>query len=197
MRNIFLVMLPISVFLILFARPLIRVFFERGQFNAYSTAITSGALLCYAIGLMSFGATRIMVTAFHSLQDTKTPVKVAGACLLINVVLNLIFMFPFKVAGIALASAIAATVNFVALWILLDKRFKGFSAGLKGHMIKLVASAMLMGGVSYFCWQNLFGISEPLRLLGVGLISALVFLFSAVAFKIIDLSLLRSFFKRK
>ncbi|MCX5681933.1 MAG: murein biosynthesis integral membrane protein MurJ, partial [Candidatus Omnitrophica bacterium] len=48
LKSIFFIMLPISVFLVLFSTPIVRIFFQRGEFNAYSTAITSQALLFFA-----------------------------------------------------------------------------------------------------------------------------------------------------
>ncbi|MBM3254065.1 MAG: murein biosynthesis integral membrane protein MurJ, partial [Candidatus Omnitrophica bacterium] len=40
LRQIFLVMLPSSVGLMVLGRPIIQILFERGEFNAYSTSIT-------------------------------------------------------------------------------------------------------------------------------------------------------------
>ncbi len=51
LKNILLVMLPISIFLMLFSTSIIRLLFQRGEFGIYSTSITSSALLFYAIGL--------------------------------------------------------------------------------------------------------------------------------------------------
>ncbi|MBZ0166331.1 MAG: murein biosynthesis integral membrane protein MurJ, partial [Candidatus Omnitrophica bacterium] len=103
LENIFFVMFPTTIMLLFLSEPIIRVLFERGEFTAYSTGITAWALTCYSIGLFSFGGIKILVTAFHALQDTKTPVKVAGICLLINMVLNFVLMYPYKVGGIAMA----------------------------------------------------------------------------------------------
>ena len=63
LENIFFVMFPTSIITMLLAVPIIRVLFQRGQFDEYSTAITGGALMCYCLGLFSFGAIKIMVTA--------------------------------------------------------------------------------------------------------------------------------------
>jgi len=117
LENIFFIMCPTTVMLLLLSEPIIQVLFERGEFNQYSTSITSWTLAFYSLGLFSFGGIKILVTAFHALQDTKTPVKVAAVCLVINGTLNMILMFPLKVGGIALASAIAGTIDFLALFL--------------------------------------------------------------------------------
>ncbi|VAW16555.1 Proposed peptidoglycan lipid II flippase MurJ, partial [hydrothermal vent metagenome] len=72
LENIFFVMCPITIMLFLLSEPIIRVLFERGSFGAYSTDITSFAVSFYALGLFSFGGIKILVSAFHAMQDTKT-----------------------------------------------------------------------------------------------------------------------------
>ncbi|PIW64834.1 MAG: murein biosynthesis integral membrane protein MurJ, partial [Candidatus Omnitrophica bacterium CG12_big_fil_rev_8_21_14_0_65_50_5] len=108
LENIFFIMIPTTVIFLLTAQPVIRSLFERGAFDAYSTTITSSALMFYALGLTSFAATKMLVTAFYALQDTKTPVKVATLCLILTVILNFALMFPLKIGGIALANSIVS-----------------------------------------------------------------------------------------
>ena len=126
LRNILFLMIFVGIAIMLLSRPVIRVLFERGAFDSYSTAITSGTLFFYAIGLPAFAGIKILVTAFHAMQDTKTPVKTAVGCLLLNAALNFALMGPMKISGIALASSIAATVNFGVLSWLMHKRLKPF-----------------------------------------------------------------------
>jgi putative peptidoglycan lipid II flippase len=122
LRNLMLVLVPCAVVMMVFSKWIIMIAFERGAFDAYSTAITSQVLFYAAIGLPFFGASRILSSAFYALQDTKTPVKAATVCLVLNAVLNAALMFPLKVGGIALASSIAGAVNCALLWYKLNKR---------------------------------------------------------------------------
>lgn len=125
LRNILFVLLPCSVVLMILAVPIIRIIFERGEFDPYSTAITAGSLSYYAIGLWAYGGTKITVCAFHALQDTKTPVKIAGLGLGLNIILNGLLMFPLKVSGIALASSLSAILSFGAMFYLLHRKIGG------------------------------------------------------------------------
>ena len=72
------------------------------------------------------------MSAFYALQDTKTPVKIATICLVVNAVLNGILMFPLQVGGIALASSIAGAVNCFLLTKELDKKINWRTLGPKG-----------------------------------------------------------------
>ncbi|HLF19066.1 MAG TPA: murein biosynthesis integral membrane protein MurJ [Candidatus Omnitrophota bacterium] len=168
LENIFFVMCPTTVILMILSTPIIRVLFERGAFDVYSTHITSSALSFFALGLFSFGSIKIMVTAFHALQDTKTPVKVAALCLGINTVLNFILMFPFKVAGIALASAIAGTVDFLVLFYILDKRLDGLNGGLWRFFVKVAFASLLMGLFELISWKLVTFIPEAAKLFIIG-----------------------------
>lgn len=184
LKNIFLVMVPTSVFLVLFSIPIIKILFERGEFGQYSTAITSSALLFSAIGLVSFAGARIMVTAFHSLQDTKTPVKVAGICLMVNLVLNFALMHPLKIGGIALASSISGTINFLALFSIMDKRIKGLSEQLGEYLLRIILISVVMGLAAVLIWPWLIVFDLTTRFVMIGILSFIIFAAMSLALRI-------------
>jgi putative peptidoglycan lipid II flippase len=127
LKNILFMLLPSSVLAMVLAAPIVRAVFERGQFDPYSTAITAQALGYYAVGLWAFGAMKITVSTFHALQDTRTPVKIAGVGLLLNLILNFALMYPLKVGGIALASSLSGIIGFLMLFYLLHKKIGGLA----------------------------------------------------------------------
>jgi putative peptidoglycan lipid II flippase len=175
LENIFFVMFPTSVMIMILSTPIIRILFERGEFDIYSTEITSMALWAYAIGLFSFGGIKIMVTAFHALQDTKTPVIVAAICLVINGALNFILMFPFKVGGIALASSISATIDFFILFYIMDKRLGAMRDGVVKFLTKVFLATVITGEVVYWSWGHLPFTNEIVKLCVVGLFGLIVY----------------------
>ncbi len=122
LRNLLLVLVPCAALLAVGAPWIIRVVFERGAFGAYSTEITAQALFFSSLGLPFYGASRLLAGAFYALQDSKTPAKSATICLIVNIVLNVLLMFPLKIGGIALASSIASLVNTLMLWTSLKKK---------------------------------------------------------------------------
>lgn len=182
LKNIIVVTVPCSVFLMLFATPLVRIFFERGAFNEYSTAVTSSALLFYALGLMFFGGIKITVTSFHALKDTTTPVRVAGLCLAINIILNFALMVPLKVGGIALASSIAGAVNFLLLMHLLKKRIGEFGEDVSLFFLKVLGASAAMAVMAHWSWYLLGPLGDILRLLCVLAIGFVTFLIGCGVF---------------
>lgn len=175
LQNIFFIMCPMTVLLFLLSEPIIRVCFQRGEFDAYSTSIASGALLYFSLGLFSFGGIKILVTAFYALQDTKTPVKVAGVCLLINTALNFIFMVPLKISGIALASSIAGALDFLALFYLLERRLGRLNSGLLQYFLKVSLAGLVMGMGVYWLWNYGIFFNETARLCLIILFSCFIY----------------------
>ncbi len=122
LRAVFTIMIPAAAGLMILAGPIVRILFQRGEFTAYSTSITTNALFFYTFGLFAYAGIKILVNAYYSMGDTKTPVKTASVCLFVNLVLNLILMWPLKIGGLALATSIAAVTNLVILYVILNRR---------------------------------------------------------------------------
>ncbi len=159
LKSVFLGIIPLTVGILLFATPLVRVIFQRGSFDAYSTAITSNAVFFYAFGLISYVGVRFLSHAFYALQDTLTPVKTSASALLANILLNSLFIFIFKwgISGLALASSLSATFNFLILYLIIKKRI-GFTFGplLRQLLIKAAIASLVMGGFVFWVWEARF-----------------------------------------
>ena len=163
LRSIFTMMVPATVGIMILAHPLVKIIFERGNFTRYSTDITSFVLFFYCLGLTGYAGIKILASSFYSMKDTLTPGKVASAALLINVILNLILMWPLKMAGLALATAISVSTNFILLLFIFRKRM-GKLAGLAPTLGKVILASAIMGVALWFIFYraglNLF-ISIP------------------------------------
>jgi putative peptidoglycan lipid II flippase len=119
LRQILFLCIPTAVFIVWFRCEIIRLFFMRGKFDEAALAATASAMLFYAAGIPFFAAVKILVSGFHSRKDMRTPVRVAILCVLLNVILNLLLMWPLQQGGIALATAISSAVNCTMLgWYL-------------------------------------------------------------------------------
>ena len=125
LRMIAFIILPAMAGLILLRVPIVHLFFEHGAFSSADTAGTAVALLGYAVGLWAFAGLRIIVAAFYSMQDTKTPAIAAVTAMFINIVLALWLMGPLEHAGLALATALSAMVNITILVSVLTHRLGG------------------------------------------------------------------------
>jgi putative peptidoglycan lipid II flippase len=138
--------IPAMMGLIVLGEPIVRLLFQRGAFDVPSTDLTARALLYYSVGLWAFAGLRVFVSAFYSLQDTKTPVKVAVIAMALNLIFSLILMrTPLEHGGLALALSLASTVQLVILILLLRRRIGGIEGkAVLGSMVKSLVSSMIM-----------------------------------------------------
>jgi putative peptidoglycan lipid II flippase len=150
LRMILFIIVPAMVGLILLRTPIVHLFFEHGTFTANDTAETALAVLCYAVGLWAFGGVRIIVTAFYSLQDTRTPAISAAIALAANILFSLILMSFLGAAGLALATALAAMVNGFILVAVLNRRLGGVEWGAVGRSSLRVLVACIPLVIA--CW---------------------------------------------
>lgn len=123
LRIVLLVGLPAALGIALLAQPLTAALFLTGEFTAYDTRMTSMALMAMCVGIPAFMLTKVLLPAFYARQDTKTPMRAAVATVVVNVALTVALVLPWQRAGlvgahagIALATALAGTVNAALLW---------------------------------------------------------------------------------
>ncbi|TAL10126.1 MAG: murein biosynthesis integral membrane protein MurJ [Nitrospirae bacterium] len=177
LRLIFFVIFPAMVGIILLRLPIVHLFFEHGRFTAADTQATAAAVLAYAVGLWAFAGVRIVVSAFYSLQDTRTPVKVAAAALAANVALSLALMEPLRHAGLALATAFSAILNMVLLVVLLDRRLGPFDwdAIARSHMRVLLAAIPIavtcawVAGLGVWAQPEAWAAKTVMLIVGIGI----------------------------
>ena len=156
LRLVFFITIPATVGLIVLSQPLIHLLLQHGQFVAESTRATATALIAYTVGLCALSAVQILVRVFYSMQDTKTPVKIAMISLSANIVFCLLLMKPLLHTGLALASSLGSMINFVLLLIVLRRRL----GQLGGRAVAWSATknalwALVMGVVVYWVTKGL------------------------------------------
>jgi putative peptidoglycan lipid II flippase len=149
-RVVLFIGIPASIGLILLRRPLVELFYERNAFTAESTYRTSVVIFFYAIGVWAYCASHVIIRAFYSIQDTKTPVKVGAGVVGLNLVLNLTLIWFLREGGLALATAISATIQIIILFALLRKKLN-----ITGHK-HIITSAIKTLIATFFmyvtCW---------------------------------------------
>ena len=152
LRLTMFITIPAMVGLIVLREPIITLLFERGAFDSFTTMMTARALLYYSLGLWAFAALRVFVSAFYSLQDTKTPVKVAVVAMIVNIIFSVILMrTPLEHGGLALALSLASTLQLCMLIFLLRKRLGGIEGRVVvGSMVRSFLSSLIMGACIYF-----------------------------------------------
>ncbi len=152
--NLFLV--PVTVGAIVFAKPVVQLLFGRGSFDERAVAMTSSALLFYAIGMLGLGLRDVLSRVFYAMQDTRTPMVNAAYGVAINIVLNLVLSRFMGIGGLALATSVAALVTSGLMFISLRKRIGPCGIRLMlATMMKITASSALMGIAAALAYEFL------------------------------------------
>ena len=105
-NSIILLVIPISIGAIVLATPIVKLLFQRGEFDARATSMTAIALIMYSIGMVAFGLRDIIGKVFYALKDTKTPMINGAIAIIMNIVLNIILVKYLQLAGLALSTSI-------------------------------------------------------------------------------------------
>lgn len=149
-RQCFFLVFPAMIGIIVLRAPIIRLLFERGEWIPSDTEATATALAIYGAGLLFFGWVKIAVSGFYAVQDTKTPVIVASASMLLNILLNFALVRPLGFAGLAWATTISFSVNFILLYVLLCNRFGPLWDGPSlSALFRMILATGVMAAVIY------------------------------------------------
>lgn len=173
-----LLVIPATLGLMVFVSPIVRLFFQRGEFNALSTQMTAGALFWYAPGLIGLMFSQVFVRAFYALNDTKTPLKISAIQVAIDVSLNFILSYFFGLNGLAASTMVGNVLGAIILGYALRKKMGslGLSYTIK-NTIKITLASLVMAVIAYLLFQSLpSALGETLRLLFVVFLAALIYL---------------------
>lgn len=146
-----LLTIPAAVGLFFAAQPLTTAIYLGGKFAAEDVAATAQTMAMLVIGLPAFVLIKVLTPGFFARRDTRTPVWTAAISLTLNIVLNLLLIPQMGVAGLALASGIAAWANCAMLYVLLHRRghFR-IEPDLLMRIGRIVVSAAAMGTALYY-----------------------------------------------
>jgi putative peptidoglycan lipid II flippase len=158
-----------SVLLIVLATPIIRLLFQRGVFDAASTARAAIALSCLAPGLVAFSIVNIMARAFYALGDTKTPMQISIACLFLNLAFAIPLIFTFKQGGMGAANTLSSVFNVWLLFHAFRRKLGGLEYGvLRRQVVPMLLAAGAAGVIAWLTsrwWEHSVGSATlPLKL---------------------------------
>lgn len=175
-----LLVMPISAGAIVLSTPIVKILFQRGEFDERATSMTAIALVMYSFGMAAFGIRDILGKVFYSLQDTKTPMINGAISITINIVLNLILVKQFKHVGLAFATSLSSIICIFLLFISLKNKIGYFGQDkMLKTAFKSAMASILMGVMTYYVYKKVD------ILLGVGfipnLISLVISVFTGIA----------------
>ncbi len=146
LSNLFFLLIPMTVGLMLLSTEIIRLFYQYGEFNDFSTQAAAKALFYFAPGMLGFGLQTVCLRAFYAVKNGRTPLITGIFAIAVNFVLSFALVDKLDVGGVALASSVSVSVAAVILLGVLFVQFKSLS--LKDLLVtisKMLSSAVVMG----------------------------------------------------
>jgi len=173
MRQINLLLIPAAAFMVVLTTPIVRLLYERGNFNANSTHLVSVALFWFAFSLPFGGLNLLLTRTFFAVQRPWIPTRLAAMNIVVDVVVSIGLYKPFGIAGLIIGTVAA---NAVMTALLLHRLRIGFNGRLEGAHTTMITSriavaSVLMAGISWLVWKLLHAVtgnSLPAEVVCVG-----------------------------
>jgi putative peptidoglycan lipid II flippase len=165
-----LVLFPAIAGLYALGIPIIRLLFEHGHFQSSDTLRTGLALQFFLVGLMGYGVSYVINRAFYALQETRTPILVSMAVMVVNVALDYLLIGPLGLRGLALATSTAGLAGMTLLFTMLSRRLQTalITRELGYDLLKMALISAIMGLLTHL-FYSLTTLWLSLEVLRVGL----------------------------
>jgi len=214
LRGVLFLALPATLGLILLRQPLIAFLFQRGNFTSLSTEMTSWALLWYTVGLVFHCVLEILVRAFFSLRDTKTPAFVSAGAMGLNIVFSIAFAGLFTkniviaglftrlgwmpLGGLALAISLSTALETTTLFLLLRRRLKGIQGKelFKGAGVAVLGT-LSMSAAIIFWLQAMHNYPVFITTLGGVAIGGAIYALVLILFRVPEIHTLYQWIKQR
>lgn len=146
------IVVPASFGYIVLAVPIVRLLLQHGVAGPKSTDLVAGILVYFSIGLFVFSAFQLLLRAYYAMQDTKTPALVNIGAVVLNTVVDLVFVLVLNlgVKGLALGNTVAYALGALALLFLIRHRLGSIRGRwVLSGLVRTLLAATLTAGVAW------------------------------------------------
>ncbi len=151
LRQAFFIVIPASIGIIFLSKEINTLLFYYGRFSYHDAIETAKVSIAYSIAIFAFSGIKILTQVFYAIDKASTAVKISIFSMILNIILCIILMIPFKYIGLAFATSLAGIVNFIFLYIYIIK-FVG-NINTKNDLIftlKITFISLIMGLIVMF-----------------------------------------------
>lgn len=206
-NQVLYLVLPFSVLFLVLRIPIVRLVFGAAQFDWAATVLTGKTLAYFSISIFAQALVYLVSRGFYALHDTKLPLVIGALSTLVMIILGALFIFVyhFGVESIALAFSIASILNFLLLFITLDRKVGGFDKiTLTKTVTKILISTLFTAFALYIpiklLDQLIFDTTKTINLLFLTGISSLaglsLYLFLTWLFNVKEATMFILLFKK-
>jgi putative peptidoglycan lipid II flippase len=149
-RQIAMLLIPCAAATAVLAEPLTRLVYERGEFGSEDTELVAEALFWFSFSLPFAGANLMLTRTFFSLQRPWTPTALAGATLVLNVIVAVALLGPLGIGGIVIGTAVASAAMTFGQAAYLRRELGGFQIERTLRAVAaMLAGAALFAVIAY------------------------------------------------
>jgi putative peptidoglycan lipid II flippase len=193
MRQILFVLLPATALILALSGPIIRLVYQRGEFDSHDSQIVSMALFWFAFSLPTNGVYLLQTRTFFSLQRPWQATGLAVIDLVVSAAAAAVLYKPFGIGGIVAGTGIGTSAAVFAQAYILRRKFGGLELGrLLSTVIRISIACAAMAAVSWVIWDVLnsaLGEGTPAQIISLGTgmaIGGVVYLAVARALRIAE-----------
>ena len=172
MRQILFVLLPATAAILALSTPIIRLVYQRGEFDPHETRIVAEALFWFAFSLPTNGVYLLQTRTFFSLQRPWQVTALAVIDLVVSAVAAAALYKPFGVGGIVAGTGIGTSAAVFAQAYILRRKFGGLELGrLLDATIRISIASGALALVGWLIWDLLntaLGESLPAQIVSLG-----------------------------
>jgi putative peptidoglycan lipid II flippase len=195
------IVVPAALGYLALAVPIVRLLLEHGVAGPKSTDLVSGILVFFSLGLFSFSTFQLLLRAYYSMQDTRTPALVNIGAVGLNVLIDLLFVLALGlgVPGLALGHATAYTFGSIALLALIRRRLGGLDGRrILSGLSRTLLAAGITAGVAWVVSSAIGGwigtgslVGQAAQVLGAVAAGILAFVAAALMFRVEEVDVVR------
>lgn len=198
-RLIMVVGLPVCLWLILAAEPLVVLLFERGEFTRDDAAVTALLIRLMVPDILMGRVVSLTQTLFYSVMETRTPFVSTVIYTTSHTLLAIVLARAVGVIGLPLAVSLASLSNMSYMLVKVQRRFGSLGWGeIRNFQLRL-AAACVLGGVGFVVGTKFvtfvsvsYSVEKVLALAVPTAVSACLFVAGAFIFQLVDSRVLLS-----
>lgn len=156
MRQILFILIPAMAAMLVLSEPMIRLVYERGEFDASQTELVATALYWFAFSLPFNGLFLLLTRTFFGLKQPWIPTGIAALNLAVTAAASALLYKPYGVAGIVGATVLATVASVIVQCVILRQRLGGLELGqLISVALRIGVGALGLAVVSRLAWELL------------------------------------------
>ncbi len=200
-----LTMLPLTAIFTSLALPIVKLIYQRSQFDSDASSFVAPLLMVYGLGMFFYLARDVLVRVFYALGDGETPFRISIINIFFNAIFDYFLVKAFAAPGLVLAT-ISVNITSMAIFIwILHRRLNrlpllAWGKGILGLVIASAIAGLSSWGISH-SFEQFIGNNNLFLLLVELVISAIaalvIFVLIAIQFKLPELNMLATRIRQK